>query len=175
MNDKAADSGGPVLLKVENLTVRFGRQSVLRKLSLDVRKGETLAIIGESGCGKTVLLKTIVALIRPRSGRVLFDGQNLHELNDKELTKQRLRFGFVFQQAALFDSLNVFENVAFAMREYLELSDQVLMDEDRLDAYVLASQRFVAGQSTVREDLAWSDLLHGREELYKRAKGKKER
>lgn len=61
----------------------------------------------------------------------------------------------------------------FVMREYLELSEQVLMDEDRVDAYVLASYRFIAGQRTAEEDLAWSDLLHGREELYKRAKGKK--
>ena len=61
----------------------------------------------------------------------------------------------------------------FVMREYLELSEQVLMDEDRVDAYVLASHRFVAGQSTAGEDLAWSDLLHGREELYKRTKGKR--
>ncbi len=61
----------------------------------------------------------------------------------------------------------------FVMREYLELSEQVLMDEDRVDAYVLASYRFIAGQGTAEEDLAWSDLLHGREELYKRAKAKK--
>lgn len=131
MSDNHVESGGQPLLQVENLTVQFGRQAVLRQLSMEVRKGETLAIIGESGCGKTVLLKTLVALIRPKVGRVLFDGQNLHELNDKELTKQRLRFGFVFQQAALFDSLNIFENVAFAMREHTTMSEKEIREAVR--------------------------------------------
>jgi len=75
-----------------------------------------VVILGESGCGKTVTLKLIVGLLRPNSGRVLFDGRVLTDLNDRELTKQRLRIGFLFQGAALFDSLNVFDNVAFGMR-----------------------------------------------------------
>jgi phospholipid/cholesterol/gamma-HCH transport system ATP-binding protein len=81
-----------------------------------VKRGQNLVVIGESGCGKTVMLKLIVGLLRPTSGRVLFDGEVLAELNDRELTRQRLRIGFLFQGAALFDSLNVFDNVAFGMR-----------------------------------------------------------
>lgn len=101
----------------------FGRHQVLRDISFDIHKGETLAIIGESGCGKTVLLKTLIGLLRPTTGRVIFDGQDFCQLSEKELTKQRLRFGFVFQGAALFDSLNVFENIAFALREHTSKSE----------------------------------------------------
>ncbi len=81
-----------------------------------MRRGETLAVIGESGCGKTVLLKLIIGLLRPTAGRVVFDGKVLADLSDRELTAQRLRFGFLFQGAALFDSLSVYDNVAFGLR-----------------------------------------------------------
>ena len=79
-------------------------------------RGQTLAVIGESGCGKTVLLKLIIGLLRPTAGRVLFDGKVLADLPERELTRQRLRFGFLFQGAALFDSLTVYDNVAFGLR-----------------------------------------------------------
>ena len=86
-----------------------------------------------------------------------------------KLPASQLRAGYGRDDGQLFHP----DGGSFVMREYLELSEQVLMDEDRVDAYVLASHRFIVGQGTVEEDLAWSDLLHGREELYKRAKGKK--
>jgi phospholipid/cholesterol/gamma-HCH transport system ATP-binding protein len=104
------------LVVFENVAVRFGDQAVLRGINLTVPRRQTLAILGESGCGKTVALKLIVGLLRPTSGRVLFDGRVLTDLGDRELTKQRLRIGFLFQGAALFDSLSVFDNVAFGMR-----------------------------------------------------------
>jgi phospholipid/cholesterol/gamma-HCH transport system ATP-binding protein len=94
----------------------------LRDISLEVERGTTLVVIGESGCGKTVLLKLLIGLLRPTSGRVLFDSRVLAELDDRELTRQRLRFGFLFQGAALFDSLTVFDNVAFSLREQAQLS-----------------------------------------------------
>lgn len=119
---------GPIL-RVEDLSVTFGRQQVLKDINLDIQKGETLAIIGESGCGKTVLLKTLLGLLRPTTGRVIFDGMDICKLSEKELTKQRLRFGFVFQGAALFDSLNVFENIAFALREHTNKSESQIRDE----------------------------------------------
>jgi phospholipid/cholesterol/gamma-HCH transport system ATP-binding protein len=104
-------------IALEHVSVQFGNQHVLRDLNLAVERGETLVVIGESGCGKTVLLKLIISLLQPTAGRVLFDGRVLAELSDRELTRQRLRFGFLFQSSALFDSLTVFENVAFSLRE----------------------------------------------------------
>jgi phospholipid/cholesterol/gamma-HCH transport system ATP-binding protein len=95
----------------------FDSQRVLHNITLGIAAGQTLVVIGESGCGKTVLLKLIIALLRPTQGRVVFDGKVLADLDDRELTKQRLRFGFLFQGAALFDSLSVFDNVAFGLRE----------------------------------------------------------
>ncbi|MFO0947813.1 MAG: ABC transporter ATP-binding protein [Planctomycetota bacterium] len=116
------------LIRVNNLTVQFGRQTVLREINLDIQRGETLAIIGESGCGKTVLLKTLVALVKPTSGSVTFDGRVIHRLGTRDLSRERLRFGFVFQGAALFDSLDVFENIAFGLREHRHMTDAELRD-----------------------------------------------
>jgi phospholipid/cholesterol/gamma-HCH transport system ATP-binding protein len=106
------------LIRLERVEVHFGRQNVLRDVNLSVPRGQTLAVIGESGCGKTVLLKTIIGLLRPRDGEVFFDGQNLATLGEKELTRQRTRFGFLFQQAALFDSMTIAQNVAFPLRQH---------------------------------------------------------
>ncbi len=105
------------LIRLDDLHVQFGHQSVLRGINLQVPRGQTLAIIGESGCGKTVLLKAMIGLIRPTQGQVHFDDQDLAALNDRQLSQQRLRFGFVFQNAALFDSMTVGQNVAFPLRQ----------------------------------------------------------
>jgi phospholipid/cholesterol/gamma-HCH transport system ATP-binding protein len=111
------------IITLEKVGMEFASQQVLRDLSLNVARGETLAVIGESGCGKTVLLKLIIGLLRPTRGSVLFEGKLLAGLNDSDLTRLRLRFGFLFQGAALFDSLTVFENVAFSLREQAVLAD----------------------------------------------------
>jgi phospholipid/cholesterol/gamma-HCH transport system ATP-binding protein len=105
------------LIELCGLSVNFGRQAVLRDLSLAIPRRQTLAIIGESGCGKTVLLKHIIGLLFPSSGHVEFDGQRIDSLNDKELTALRGRFGFLFQNAALFDSMTVADNIAFPLKE----------------------------------------------------------
>jgi phospholipid/cholesterol/gamma-HCH transport system ATP-binding protein len=110
-------------VQVDRVAVRFGRQQVLRDVNLNVPRGQTVALIGESGCGKTVLLKTIMALIRPTSGAVRFDGQDLAELDEPELTHLRERIGFVFQGAALFDSMTIGQNVAFPLRQHTQASD----------------------------------------------------
>ena len=92
------------LVDVRDVSVEFERLRVLIDISLAIPRGQTIAVIGESGCGKTVLLKAIIGLIQPTRGAVYFDGRDLARLNDRELTRQRIRFGFVFQHAALFDS-----------------------------------------------------------------------
>ena len=112
------------LLEIRDLHVQFGGQVVLRDINLVVPRGQSLAVIGESGCGKTVLLKTLIGLIRPTRGQVIFDGQNLAELTDQKLAEQRLRFGFVFQNAALFDSMTVGQNIAFPIRQHRCCSDE---------------------------------------------------
>ncbi len=104
------------LLRLEDVSVAFGPQAVLRGVSLAVRPGETLALIGESGCGKSVLLKLLVGLLEPTAGTVAFESRPVAAMRERERTAMRLRVGFLFQGAALFDSLSVGENVAFGLR-----------------------------------------------------------
>ncbi|MDG2384958.1 MAG: ATP-binding cassette domain-containing protein [Pirellulaceae bacterium] len=111
------------LVEVDHVGVSFGNQEVLRDIHLQIPRGETLVVIGESGCGKTVLLKTIIGLVRPTRGVIRFEGRDLSTLSDRELTAIRTRFGFVFQQAALFDSLTIGQNVAFPLRQHREMAD----------------------------------------------------
>lgn len=106
----------PPLLALQQVTMQFADHRVLHAIDLDIHKGQTVAVIGESGCGKTVLLKLIIGLLRPTVGRVTFDGKTLSDLSERELTRQRLRFGFLFQGAALFDSMSVYDNIAFGLR-----------------------------------------------------------
>ncbi|HJZ58730.1 MAG TPA: ABC transporter ATP-binding protein [Gemmataceae bacterium] len=106
----------PSVIQLRGVAVRFGRQPVLRGIDLDIQPHQSLCVIGESGCGKTVLLKLIVGLLEPTEGEVLFESTPLQTLSERELTRMRLRVGFLFQQAALFDSLSVFDNVAFGLR-----------------------------------------------------------
>jgi phospholipid/cholesterol/gamma-HCH transport system ATP-binding protein len=125
-----ADTNG-ALIRLDRASLRFGAQQVLRDVSLSLGHGQTIAVIGESGCGKTVLLKLIVGLLRPTSGSVSFDGRVLTELSDQELVKQRLRIGFLFQGAALFDSMSVFDNVAFGLRVHHQLTDGEIRERVR--------------------------------------------
>jgi phospholipid/cholesterol/gamma-HCH transport system ATP-binding protein len=111
-------------LELNNLSVNFGRQPVLRDITLKIPRGQTIAIIGESGCGKTVLLKTMIGLLYPNAGHVVFDGKRIDELNEKELTTLRGRFGFLFQNAALFDSMTIADNIAFPLRENSKLTKE---------------------------------------------------
>ena len=122
------DLNDPPLVDVRHLDVTFGRQPVLRDINLRVPRGQTLAIIGESGCGKTVLLKTLIGLIQPTRGEILFDGKNLASLQGEELVKQRVRFGFLFQNSALFDSMTIGQNVSFPLRQHKDLNDREVQE-----------------------------------------------
>jgi phospholipid/cholesterol/gamma-HCH transport system ATP-binding protein len=116
-NNSPIENSPAPLIRLEAVSMRFGNLKVLNDISLDIPRGQTLVVIGESGCGKTVLLKLLIGLLVPSAGRISFDGRNLADLDDRELTRQRLRFGFLFQGSALFDSLSVYDNVAFGLRE----------------------------------------------------------
>jgi phospholipid/cholesterol/gamma-HCH transport system ATP-binding protein len=110
------------LIELRAVDVQFGRQQVLREITLVVPRGQTVAIIGESGCGKTVTLKLCIGLIRPTQGEVFFAGQNMNELTEHQLAIERVRFGFVFQGAALFDSMTIAENIAFPLKQHTDKS-----------------------------------------------------
>jgi phospholipid/cholesterol/gamma-HCH transport system ATP-binding protein len=109
------------VIQIESLTKSFGRQPVLRGLSLDVPTGSITVIIGRSGGGKSVLLKHLIGLLYPDQGRVLVDGVEITSLRGRALDDVRRRYGVVFQGGALFDSLSCQENVAFPLREKLRL------------------------------------------------------
>ena len=111
------------VIQLKQVSVQFGPQAVLRDLTLDIGRQQTVCIIGESGCGKTVTLKLIVGLLKATAGDVFFENASLNSLTERQLTAMRLRVGFLFQQAALFDSLNVFDNVAFGPRAKGGLSE----------------------------------------------------
>jgi phospholipid/cholesterol/gamma-HCH transport system ATP-binding protein len=116
---KNAETSHP-LVQLDGMDVTFGGHRVLRDINLSIHRGRTVAIIGESGCGKTVLLKTVIGLLKPTRGTVYFDGRDLAKLSEKELTSERIRFGFLFQQAALFDSMTVYQNISFPLRQHTE-------------------------------------------------------
>jgi phospholipid/cholesterol/gamma-HCH transport system ATP-binding protein len=101
--------------------MRFGDHLVLRDLNLQFEKGRTHIIVGESGCGKTVMLKLIIGLLHATEGHVTVDGKEIAKLPERDQVKERLKIGYVFQGAALFDSLSVFDNVAFPLREHTQL------------------------------------------------------
>jgi phospholipid/cholesterol/gamma-HCH transport system ATP-binding protein len=111
-----------------NVYKRFSLKRVLRGVDLIVNPGETLVIMGQSGCGKSVLLKHLVGLIHPDSGHVYVDGEDITHFRRKKLFEMRMRFGMVFQGAALFDSLTVGENVGLALREHTGTSDEEIAD-----------------------------------------------
>ncbi len=103
-------------------------KAIRRDISLVLPAGQTLVVIGESGCGKTVLLKAMNGLLRPTLGEVRFEGMPLARMNEHELARIRTRYGFVFQGAALFDSLTIADNIAFPLREHTRLSAAEISD-----------------------------------------------
>jgi phospholipid/cholesterol/gamma-HCH transport system ATP-binding protein len=112
------------MIEIINLHKSFGTLQVLRGVSLKVEKGESMTVIGGSGSGKSVLLKHIIGLLFPDNGRVIIEGQVLNDLDEYELNEMRKKFGMLFQGAALFDSLTVWENVGFGLKQHTKLSDK---------------------------------------------------
>ncbi len=119
------------MIQLIDLHKSFDHQEVLKGVSLEIPKGQITAIIGRSGGGKSVLLKHIVGLIHPDSGQILVDGKDLTTLDEVELNQVKSQFGMLFQGAALFDSLTVFENIAFPLREKTSLSEAEIQERVR--------------------------------------------
>lgn len=116
------------LIQVRDLYKRFGRQVVLHGLSLDIMRGEILAVIGRSGTGKSVFLKHLIGLVRPDRGQILVDGEDIHAGGSRHLAQVRKRFSMLFQGGALFDSLSVEDNIAFPLREKTRMSAAQIRD-----------------------------------------------
>ncbi len=125
----AAGSPCPTHIRLVDLHKSFGTLVVLDGLNLNIRERESVVILGPSGTGKSVLLKHIVGLLRPDSGEVFFREQRIDTLGERDLEPIRRRFGFLFQQSALFDSMNVMENVAFPLRENGTFSDAEIREK----------------------------------------------
>jgi len=127
----SGESNGAII-ELSGVSKRFGPLVVFDDVDLALRKGETNVIIGESGAGKSVLLKHIVALLRPDAGRIFFRGKRIDDLPDRKLVPVRCQFGFLFQLSALFDSLTAGENVAFPLRQQTtKSSDEIRRIVDR--------------------------------------------
>ncbi|HVE80280.1 MAG TPA: ABC transporter ATP-binding protein [Gemmatimonadaceae bacterium] len=125
------------VVEIDHVTLSFDENKVLDDVSLTVHRGETIVVVGESGTGKSTMLKLIQRLLVPDSGRVLIDGEDITELTFEEALEVRQRMGMVFQGAALFDSMTVFENIAYPLREHTEMS------EDEIEQRVREKLEFV--------------------------------
>lgn len=128
-------SAARAMIRVVDLCKSFGKQQVLKGVTMEFTKGKITTIVGTSGCGKTVLLKHLNALLLPDRGQVLIDSVDITRLKQKDLYEMRGRFGVLFQGAALLDSMTVFDNVAFPLREKTTMAEAEIRKkaEDRLD------------------------------------------
>jgi phospholipid/cholesterol/gamma-HCH transport system ATP-binding protein len=112
------------MIEIIDLHKSFGSLAVLRGVNLTIEKGESMTVIGGSGSGKSVLIKHVIGLLHPDKGRVIVDGQLMNNLDEFGLNELRKKFGMLFQMAALFDSLSVWENVGFSLKQHTKLSDK---------------------------------------------------
>ena len=126
-----------IMPKIELIHLKkyFGRKPVLSNVNLHVNEGETLVVIGRSGCGKSVMLKHMVGLLKPDSGNVLIDGEDIATINEREMFRIRKKFGVLFQGGALLDSLRVWENVGLGLSEQKRLPENEIMEivREKLD------------------------------------------
>src|SRR4051812_17180010 len=112
------------MISLQHVYKAFSGKEVLHDMSIDVESGESFVIVGGSGTGKSVTLKHIIGLLKPDRGRVVIDGQDIGQLNELDLNRFRRRFGMAFQEGALFDSMSVFENIAFPLRRHTKMTEQ---------------------------------------------------
>ncbi len=111
------------MISIKNLTKRYGTRNVLDDISLDIPEGQRISVIGPSGCGKSTLLRMVIRLSRPTNGKILINGTDIVRIRESEIMKVRAGMGMVFQSSALFDSMNVLENVAFGLRQNTRMTE----------------------------------------------------
>jgi phospholipid/cholesterol/gamma-HCH transport system ATP-binding protein len=116
------------MIELIDIHKSFGMNHVLRGVNLNINRGESVVVIGGSGSGKSVLLKHIIGLLKPDKGTVLIEGTDISKLNENELNEFRKKFGMLFQAAALFDSMSVWENVGFGLKQHTHLSDKEIKE-----------------------------------------------
>lgn len=117
------------MIEYRNLVKRFGERTILKGINLKINEGEIIFILGTSGTGKSVLLKNTVGLLRPDEGEILIDGKDVSKYTEQQYLEVRKKCGMVFQHPALFDSLSIFENVAFGLRKHYKLSESEIGDK----------------------------------------------
>lgn len=127
--NKVESSNGESIIRVKDLRKRFGDKVVLDGVNLSIEKGKTTVVIGPSGCGKTVLIKNFIVLLRPSSGEVWFKDRRIDNLPEYELNRVRMHYGFLFQEGALFDSMNVAQNVMFPILQHYKVTDREKVDD----------------------------------------------
>ncbi|NDV85212.1 ATP-binding cassette domain-containing protein [Aurantimonas aggregata] len=142
----AASQDDDIIIRVEDVTVRFGENTILDNLSLDVRRGEILGFVGPSGSGKSVLLRTILGLNQKQGGTIDVFGINYPEASDDDRLAVERRWGVLFQHGALFSSLTVLENIEVPMREYLDLSPALMHELARLKLDLVGLPQDAAGK-----------------------------
>ncbi|WP_420840426.1 ABC transporter ATP-binding protein [Archangium primigenium] len=134
------------MIEIQGLQKSFGGHQVLTGIDLSVAEGDTCVILGGSGSGKTVLMKHMIGLLKPDTGQVLIDGEDLVPMGAEDLARVRNKFGMVFQAAALFDSMTVYENVAFPLRQHRQLSEDEVLSRVRAKLDLMGLPRAVEGK-----------------------------
>jgi phospholipid/cholesterol/gamma-HCH transport system ATP-binding protein len=122
------DAADRTIIELRHVYKSFGKQVVLKDINLKIERGKTTVVLGESGTGKSVLLKNIVVLMRPDRGQIFHEGRDLTHLPERQLQNVRTQFGFLFQAGALFDSMTAAENVAFPLREHTDYKDEKILE-----------------------------------------------
>jgi phospholipid/cholesterol/gamma-HCH transport system ATP-binding protein len=123
VRDRSAGEAGDIAIRLEHVTKAFDRRKVLDDVTFEIEEGTAFCLLGRSGTGKSVTLKHIIGLLQPDSGHVFVDGKDLCCMKSVELNKFRQRFGMAFQEGALFDSMSVFENIAFPLRRHTKMTE----------------------------------------------------
>ncbi|OIP65830.1 MAG: ABC transporter ATP-binding protein [Nitrospirae bacterium CG_4_9_14_3_um_filter_53_35] len=119
------------MIKIVELSKSFGENHVLQGVDLEIKEGESMVVIGGSGSGKSVLIKHIIGILRPDTGRIYVAGEDIAQVSEHELNQVRKKFGMLFQAAALFDSLSVWENVGFGLKQHTRLSNKEIREKAR--------------------------------------------